>query len=138
GKVSVLPTPAFFYGLQPGEEISVEIEEGKVLIIRLVNIGDPDKDGRRTVNYELNGIAREVLITDKSVTKQSKTRAKADIADPLQEAAPCPVLIFTLSAPVGHKVPTCVRLFMKASMKMQSSVYAGDDGIVAEIHAPVR
>ena len=137
GKVSVLPTPAFFYGLQPGEEISVEIEEGKVLIIRLVNIGDPDKDGRRTVNYELNGIAREVLITDKSVAKQSKTRAKADIADPLQVAAPIPGLIVTMSASVGAKVAKGDRLFMMEAMKMQTSVYAAEDGVVTEIHAAI-
>jgi pyruvate carboxylase len=59
GDVSVLPTPAFFYGLKPGEEITVEIERGKVLIIRLVSVGAPDKDGRRTVNFDLNGMARE-------------------------------------------------------------------------------
>ena len=38
--VCVLPTPAFFYGLKPGEEISVEIEEGKTLFIRLINVGE--------------------------------------------------------------------------------------------------
>ncbi len=47
GDVSVLPTPAFFYGLSMGEEISVAIEEGKVLIIRLISVSEPDKDGRR-------------------------------------------------------------------------------------------
>ncbi len=57
--VSVLPTPAFFYGLRLGEEINIAIEEGKSLIVRLVNISEPDKDGRRTITYELNGITRE-------------------------------------------------------------------------------
>src|SRR5581483_9451186 len=56
GDVSVLPTPAFFYGLSVGEEISISIEEGKILIIRLVSISAPDKDGRRTLSYELNGM----------------------------------------------------------------------------------
>jgi len=137
GKVSVLPTSAYFYGLQPREEISVEIEEGKVLIIQLINVSDPDKDGRRTVNYELNGIAREVLILDKGVTAENVARVKADLADPLQVAAPIPGLIVTVSASVGAKVKKGDRLFMMEAMKMQTSVYAAADGVVDEIHADV-
>ncbi|MEY3774289.1 MAG: hypothetical protein RLZZ129_1069 [Verrucomicrobiota bacterium] len=137
GDVSVLPTPAFFYGLKPREEISVEIEEGKVLIIRLVSVGEPDKDGRRPVTYELNGITREVFIQDKSVAATAKSRPKADLSDPLQVAAPIPGLIAVLSASVGAKVAKGDRLFMMEAMKMQTSVYAPADGIVAELHAAI-
>jgi len=137
GKVAALPTPAFFYGLQPKEEISVEIEEGKVLIIQLINVSEPDKDGRRTVSFELNGIAREVLILDKSVTAITKARVKADLADPLQVAAPIPGLIVTLSTSVGAKVAKGDRLFMMEAMKMQTSVYAAENGVVAELHGAV-
>jgi pyruvate carboxylase len=137
GDVSVLPTPAFFYGLKPGEEISVEIEQGKVLIIRLVSVGEPDVDGRRTVTYELNGIAREAVILDKSVAPKAKARPKADLADPLQVAAPIPGLIATMNASVGAKVAKGERLFMIEAMKMQTTVYAQADGVVAEVHATV-
>ncbi|MBP6507206.1 MAG: pyruvate carboxylase [Opitutaceae bacterium] len=135
--VSVLPTPAFFYGLRPREEISVEIEEGKVLIIRLVSVGETDKDGRRPVSYELNGITREVFITDKSVTASVKARPKADLADPLQVGAPIPGLIVTLSASVGAKVAKGDKLFMMEAMKMQTTIYAPADGVVAELNAAV-
>jgi pyruvate carboxylase len=135
GDVSVLPTPAFFYGLKPGEEISVEIEEGKVLIIRLVSIGAPDKDGRRTLSYELNGIAREAFIADKSVAPKTKARVKVDPADPLQIAAPIPGLIVVLSTSVGAKVAKGDKLFMMEAMKMQTTVYAQADGVVAEVNA---
>ena len=101
GDVSVLPTPAFYYGLAVGEEISVAIEEGKILIIRLISVGAPDKDGRRPVTYELNGITREVFIADKSVAATAKSRPKADLSDPLQVAAPIPGLIVVQSASVG-------------------------------------
>ncbi|MFM8809941.1 MAG: pyruvate carboxylase, partial [Chthoniobacterales bacterium] len=67
GDVSVLPTPAFFYGLKPGEEIAVEIEQGKTLFIKLVNLGPVDKDGHRIVFFEINGMPREVTIVDKSL-----------------------------------------------------------------------
>jgi pyruvate carboxylase len=137
GDVSVLPTPAFFYGLKAGEEISVEIEEGKVLIIRLITVGAPDKDGRRTLNYELNGIARETYIIDRGVTPKSKARTKADLADALQVAAPIPGLIVVMSASVGAKVAKGDKLFMMEAMKMQTTVYAQADGIVAEVHAAV-
>ena len=137
GDVSVLPTPAFFYGLNPGEEISVEIEEGKVLIIRLISVSPPDKDGRRTLSYELNGIAREAFIVDKGVAPKTKARVKADLADPLQIAAPIPGLVVVLSASVGAKVAKGDKLFMMEAMKMQTTVYAQAAGVVAEVNAAV-
>ncbi len=134
GDLSVLPTPAFFYGLIPGEEIQVEIEEGKTLIIRLVAVGAPDKDGRRTVRYELNGMARDTLIVDKSVAPKAKARPKADLADATQVAAPIPGLIATLTASVGARVSKGDRLLMMEAMKMQTTVYAPCDGVVGELH----
>jgi pyruvate carboxylase len=134
GDVSVLPSAAFFYGLQAGEEITVEIEQGKVLIIRLVSIGAPDKEGRRTLSYELNGMAREVTVTDKRVAPQTKARPKADLADPAQIAAPIPGLIAALSVSVGAKVAKGDKLLMMEAMKMQTTVYATCDGVVGELN----
>jgi pyruvate carboxylase len=65
-RVSGLPTPAFFYGLAVGEEISVEIAPGKVLFVKMIGISDPDSEGRRNVFYELNGMPRESLVVDHS------------------------------------------------------------------------
>jgi len=137
GDVSVLPTGTFFYGLQPGEEISVEIEEGKVLIIRLIGVGEPDKDGKRLVSYELNGIAREVLISDKSMAAATKSRAKADPADTNQVGAPIPGLIASLSATVGVKVKKGEKLLLMEAMKMQTTVYAPCNGVVSEVTVEV-
>ncbi len=134
GDVSVLPTPAFFYGLTPGEEIQVEIEPGKTLIIGLVSVGTPDQDGRRTVRYELNGVARDTFIADKSVAPKAKARPKADLADAAQVAAPIPGLIATLTASVGGKVVRGDKLLMMEAMKMQTTVYAPCDGVVVELH----
>ena len=135
--VSVLPTPAFFYGLKPGEEISVNIEEGKVLIIRLISVGAPDKDGRRAISYELNGIGRETFIADKSVAPKTKARPKADLADPTQVAAPIPGLIAQLQVSVGTKVAKGDKLLMMEAMKMQTTVYAPCDGVVSELNVAV-
>jgi pyruvate carboxylase len=132
--VSVLPTPAFFYGLNPGEEISVNIEEGKVLIIRLISVGPPDKDGRRTISYELNGIGRETFIVDKTIIPKTKARPKADLADITHVAAPIPGLIAQLQVSVGTKIIKGEKLLMMEAMKMQNTVYAPCDGVVAELH----
>jgi pyruvate carboxylase len=137
GDVSVVPTAPFFYGLKPRDEISVEIEEGKTLFIRLVNVGAPDKDGRRTVTYELNGMTRETHIADKSVKAVAKARPKADPADPLQVGAPIPGIVTSVNVSVGAKVAKGDKLFTMEAMKMQTTIYAQADGIVAEINVAV-
>jgi pyruvate carboxylase len=135
--VAVLPTPAFFYGLKPGEEISVDIEEGKTLFIKMLHLGAVDKDGRRTVSFELNGMARETTITDRAVQAKVKARPKADPADPMQVGAPMPGLITALSVSVGTKVSKGDKLLTLEAMKMQSTLYATCDGTVEEIFAQV-
>lgn len=131
--VSVLPTSAFFYGLRRGEEIAVNIEEGKTLIIRLINVSEADKDGRRTVTFELNGMTREAFIQDKKVAPQTRSRTKADLADPLQVGAPIPGLVAAIAVSVGQKVNKGDKLLMMEAMKMQTTVTAAADGVVAEL-----
>lgn len=135
--VSVVPTPPFFYGLAPGEEISISIEEGKTLIIRLISVGPPDDEGRRLVSYELNGIGRDAFILDRSVSPKATVRPKADLADPTQVPAPIPGLIAQLQASVGGKVAKGDKLLMMEAMKMQNSVYAPCDGVVEELFVEV-
>ena len=131
--VSVLPTPAFFYGLVPGEEISVSIEEGKVLFIKLINIGAADKEGRRVISFELNGMPREAVVFDKSIAPKTKARAKADTADPLQIGAPIPGMVTALSATVGGKVAKGDKIATLEAMKMQTTIYSHADGVAAEV-----
>jgi len=133
GDVSVLPSSSFFYGLQPGEEISVVLEQGKTLFIKLINVGDADKEGRRTVLYELNGMPRETVIQDKSVAPKAKARPKAEPEDASQLGAPIPGLITTLSVSAKTKVRKGDRLLILEAMKMQTSIYAPFDGQVADI-----
>lgn len=135
--VAVLPTPAFFYGLKPGEEISVDIEEGKTLFIKFIHLGNVDKDGRRPLTFELNGMTREVTVTDRSVQPKAKARPKADPADPMQVGAPIPGLITSLGVSVGSKVNKGDKLLTLEAMKMQSTLYAAGDGTVEAIYAQI-
>jgi pyruvate carboxylase len=131
--VSVLPTQAFFYGLKIREEISVTIEPGKTLIIRFVNMSEPDKEGRRTLTYELNGMTRETPIADKNLAAKVKHRTKATLTDPRHIAAPIPGLIATIAVTAGQKVTKGDKLLMMEAMKMQTTVSAPLDGVVEEI-----
>lgn len=131
--VSVLPTPAFFYGLKLDEEISVSIEEGKTLFIKLTNVGAPAADGRRTVTFELNGVTRQTFVADKSVQSKAPTRVKADLANRLDVPAPIPGVVTALSASVGTKVAKGDKLVTMEAMKMQTTIYAPADGVVLQI-----
>jgi len=82
--VGVLPTPVFFYGLKSGEEITVEIESGKSLIIKFLTISEPHPDGTRTLFFELNGQPREVNTRDRALRVVERAHPKADPADPGQ------------------------------------------------------
>jgi pyruvate carboxylase len=133
GDLSVLPTPAFFYGMKPGQEVSVEIESGKTLFIRLVNIGAVDAEGKRAVNFELNGMTRQLSVVDKSAKPTVKSRLKADPSKAAEVGAPIPGLVTSLSVSVGAKVAKGDKLFVLEAMKMQTTIYAPCDGVVAEI-----
>jgi pyruvate carboxylase len=136
-ELSVLPTPAFFYGLKPGEEISVDIEAGKTLFIRLINIGAADVDGRRPVLFELNGVSRQTLVADRSVQAKVKGRVKADPAVQNQIGAPIPGLITLVAVGVGTKVTKGAKLLTLEAMKMQTTIYAPCDGTIAELNVRV-
>jgi pyruvate carboxylase len=130
--LSVLPTPAFFYGMKVGQEISVDIEEGKTLFIRMVNISPVDQEGKRQVTFELNGMPRQMSITDRSVQPKVKPRTKADPTLPQQIGAPIPGLVTAISATVGTKVAKGDKLITLEAMKMQTTIYAPCDGVVSE------
>src|SRR5690625_6810412 len=68
--VSVLDTPTYFYGMRLGEEIEVEIEQGKTLFIKLVSISEPRSDGTRVIYFEMNGQSREIIIKDRSRSEE--------------------------------------------------------------------
>jgi pyruvate carboxylase len=131
--VSVLPTPIFFYGMEPAEEASIEIERGKTLILKFLTVGDPHPDGNRQVFFELNGQPREVLVLDRSLAKQVEKRPKADAGNPLHVGAPMPGLVVSMLAVAGEEVAAGQKLFTLEAMKMETTVCAERAGRVAEV-----
>jgi pyruvate carboxylase len=133
GDLEVLPTPQFFYGLQKGDEISIELEPGKTLFVRMLTVGDARPDGYRTVFFELNGQPREVEVRDKSLKAAAAVRAKADTTKPGEVGAPIPGAVTVLYAKNGQAVKKGDRLLVMEAMKMQSTVYAPVSGTVKKI-----
>ena len=126
-----------FHGLKPGEEILVNFEERKTLFIKLINVGAVDKDARRTLTFELNGMPLEASIQDRSVQPKVKSREKADPANALQIGAPIPGIITSLAVSVGTKLAKGDKVLTMEAMKMQTTLYSSSDGVVADIQVRV-
>ncbi len=133
GDISLVPTPAFLYGMQPSDEITVEIEEGKTILIKLFAIGEIEPDGRRPLLFELNGQPRPVRIPDKSVPTSVKIKPKADLANPEEVGAPLSGKIVRFFIKEGDKVNLDQSLVVIEAMKMQTNIKAPEDGIVTKI-----
>ncbi|QQL43807.1 pyruvate carboxylase [Sulfuriroseicoccus oceanibius] len=135
--VSVLPTSAYFYGLLPDEEVSIEIEQGKTLITRLTHVREPDEHGIRTVSFELNGLERSVEIADKAIASDTPARAKAEPGNEAQVGAPMPGLVASIAVSVGDKVEEGDALLTLEAMKMFTTVPAPHAGTIKDIHIGV-
>ena len=130
---SVLPTPNFFYGMQPGDEITIDIEPGKTLFIKYLNTGLPHPDGTRTVSFELNGQPRDVTITDASAAPEQAAKAKADPDDPAEIGATMPGMVVLVPVKSGETVTKGQKLLTLEAMKMETSLYADRDGTVRDV-----
>jgi len=135
GDVGMLPTPVFFYGMETGQEISVDLERGKTLIVRFIAVSDVHEDGTKTVFFELNGQPREVRVADRSQVARSPPQRKAEPGNPQHVGAPMPGTVATISAAVGRKVARGDVLATLEAMKMETAVRAEIDGEVAEVLA---
>ena len=130
-------TPVFFYGLKPQEEIAVEIERGKALVIRLLAVSDVDEKGNRRVFFELNGQPRTVELTDRSAAQTVKVHPKADPANPNHIAAPMPGRVVSISVESGQTVEKGDALLCIEAMKMETLLRAEGPATVASIPATV-
>ena len=135
GDVSILPTPVFFYGMEPGQEITVDLEKGKTLIVRFVACSATHEDGTRTVFFELNGQPRSVRVADRSQVAKRPPQRKAELGNAKHVGAPMPGTVATVSVSSGQKVTRGDLLVTLEAMKMETAVRADADGEVAEVLA---
>jgi len=133
GEMGSLPTSVFFFGMQSGQEINIDLERGKTLIVRYVATSDAHEDGTRTVFFELNGQSRHIRVADRSQVAKSPPQRKAEAGNLAHLGAPMPGSVVTVVVHVGQAVRRGDILLTLEAMKMETSVRAERDGVIREI-----
>ncbi|MBY5988040.1 pyruvate carboxylase [Roseovarius atlanticus] len=134
GPVRTLPTKTFFYGMEPAEEISAEIDPGKTLEIRLVAVGETHEDGEARVFFELNGQPRTIRVPDRRVKETVQARPKAEAGNADHIGAPMPGAVATVAVSAGQQIKTGDLLLTIEAMKMETGLHAERDATVKAVH----
>ncbi len=134
GPVRILPTPVFFYGMQQGDEISIEIGPGKTLEVRLQAIGETHDDGDARVFFELNGQPRTIRVPDRKVASTAARRKKAESGNAAQIGAPMPGVIASVGVVAGQQVKPGDLMMTIEAMKMETGIHADRDGTINAVH----
>ena len=136
--VSVIPTDVFFYGLPMNEEVTIDIEEGKTLIFKLVAISPVNAEGNCTVFFELNGQPREVVIANRKVASSVIKRPQSEEGNIKHVGAPMPGMIVNVKVAAGDKVAQNDPLLIMEAMKMEATIYAEHDGEIGQVLIKAR
>ena len=134
GPVRALPTKTFFYGMEPGEELSAEIDPGKTLEIRLQAVGETNEDGDAKVFFELNGQPRVIRVANRKVAATTAKRPKAEAGNANHIGAPMPGQIATVAVTAGQEVLEGDLLMTIEAMKMETGIHADANGKVKAVH----
>lgn len=128
-----LPTKNFFYGMERGEEIIIELEKGKTLLITLESVGKPNEDGMVTVYFKVNGQGRSVQVKDTSIKVDKVEHVKADKNNATEIGAPLQGMLSTVLVEKGEKVTKNQPLFIIEAMKMETTITAIEDTTIKKI-----
>ena len=128
-----LPTKNFFYGMERGEEIAIELEKGKTILITLDSVGKPNKDGLVTVYFKVNGQGRSVQIKDESIKIDKVEHVKAEKDNNKHIGAPLQGMLSTILVKKGEKVSKNQPLFIIEAMKMETTITAIEDSTIKQL-----
>ena len=134
GPVRTLPTPVYFYGMDSGDEISVEIDPGKTLEIRCQTIGQTNEEGEAKVFFELNGQPRVIRVADRRVKSATAARPKAEPGNEAHLGAPMPGVVASVGVTAGQKVAEGDLLLTIEAMKMETGIHADRAATVKAVH----
>ena len=134
GPVRTLPTRTFFYGMEPGEEISAEISPGKTLEIRLQALGETNAEGEAKVFFELNGQPRVIRVPDRKAAASAPKRPKAEAGNAAHIGAPMPGSVASVAVAAGQQVRAGDLLLTIEAMKMETGLHAETGGTVSAVH----
>jgi pyruvate carboxylase len=133
GPTSVLPTPVYFYGLKPEEEVFVDLERGKTLVIVNQAMSETDEKGMVTVFFELNGQPRRVKVPNRAKGASGGVKRKAELGNDRHVGAPMPGVVSTVAVAQGQNVKAGDVLLSIEAMKMETALRAERDGSIAEV-----
>ncbi|WP_407975830.1 pyruvate carboxylase [Brucella pseudogrignonensis] len=133
GPTSVLPTPVYFYGLKPEEEVFVDLERGKTLVIVNQAMSETDEKGMVTVFFELNGQPRRVKVPNRAKGASGGVKRKAELGNDKHVGAPMPGVVSTVAVAQGQNVKAGDVLLSIEAMKMETALRAERDGSIAEV-----
>lgn len=136
GEVSRVGSDVFFHGLMEGETAEISIEEGKTLIVTLIEIGKLLDDGTRNLTFEINGSRRTVNIKDKTVKDFENDKDEKIYADPKNEkeiGSSIPGKIVKVLVSEGDSVKKGDKLFIAEAMKMETNIVANVDGKINNV-----
>ncbi len=136
GDVSKIPTRLFFYGMEPGDESIIDIARGKSIVIKFQSMGHVNEDGMRTIFFKLNGQTRNIDVRDRSVKVERVEHQKADKANPKQLGAPLQGMLSKILVAKDQAVKKNTPLFVIEAMKMETTITALEEGVVASIQLP--
>ena len=134
GPVRALPTKTFFYGMEPGEEITAEIDPGKTLEIRLQAVGETDDKGDVRVFFELNGQPRIIRVPNRLIKSQTASNPKAEEGNNSHVGAPMPGVIAGVTVSKGQSVNEGDLLLTIEAMKMETGLHAERDAVIKVVH----
>ena len=133
GYITRMGSHVFFNGMALGETNKINIEDGKTLVIKYLGLGDHNDDGTINVQFELNGMRREVAVRDPNASEKTRQVVQADESDPRQVGASIPGMVSKLHVQPGDTVEENQVLMTIEAMKMETAVTARTTGKVREI-----
>ncbi|MCF6279071.1 MAG: pyruvate carboxylase [Flavobacteriaceae bacterium] len=133
GNLATIPTKNFFYGMDIREEILVEIQPGKTVLVKLLSVGSANEEGIKTVFFKVNGENRSVDVKDKSLKIEKIENTKVDADNDNEIGAPLQGLLYKLLVKKGDKIKENDPLFVIEAMKMETTVTATKSGKVKSV-----
>ena len=132
--VTRLESHVYFYGLRKGEETYLNIGEGKQLLIKYLEEGEPDENGVRTLTFQVNGMLRTVKIQDKNLEIKADRKLKADKTNPQHLGSSIPGTVGKVLVKEGDAVTENMPLLTVEAMKMETTVVSKITGTVDKIY----
>lgn len=132
--VTRLESHVYFYGLRKGEETYLNIGEGKQLLIKYLEEGEPDENGIRTLTFQVNGMLRTVKIQDKNLEIKADRKLKADKTNPQHLGSSIPGTVGKVLVKEGDAVTENMPLLTVEAMKMETTVVSKITGTVDKIY----